>query len=68
MPHIGHQNGVSWFGSGWQQRTRWFLYRPSPQWGEEENGKKKAKLLDQDKDSLTEWQRKKTVTTIIPIK
>jgi len=60
--------GVSWFGPGWQQRTRQFPFHPSPQWGGEENGKKKAKLLDQDKYSLTEWQRKKTVMTIIPLR
>jgi len=34
----------------------------------EENGKKKTKPLGQDKDSLTEWQRKQTVTKIILIR
>jgi len=40
----------------------------SPRWGGEENGKKKAKLMGRDKDSLTEQQRKWTVTTIILIR
>ena len=41
------------------------FYLPSPGWGGEENRKKKAKLVGQDKDSLTEQQRKWTVTTAI---
>jgi len=40
------------------------LYRPSLRWGGEENGKKKAKLVGQDKGSLTGQQRKLTLTTI----
>jgi len=40
---------------------------PLPCWVGEENGMKKAKLVGQDKDSLTEQQRKRTVTTIILI-
>jgi len=46
---------------------RW-LCHPSPHWGGEENGKKKAKLVGWVKDSLTEQQRKKTVTTAILIR
>jgi len=41
---------------------------PSPPWGGEENGKKKAKLVGQDKGSLTEQQIKKTVTTTILVR
>jgi len=41
---------------------------PLPHWGGEENGKKKAKLVGWDKGSLTEQQRKRTVTTIILIR
>jgi len=58
---------VSWFSPGWQQRTTWPCYCPSAPWGEEENWKKKAKLVDQDKDSLTEQQRNQSVITIILI-
>jgi len=36
-----------------------------PWWGGEENRKKKAKLVGQDKDSLREQQRKQTVTTTV---
>jgi len=31
----------------------------------EENQKEKAKLLDWDKNSLTEWQREKKITVLI---
>jgi len=41
---------------------------PLPCWGGEENQKKKAKLVGQDKDSLTEQQKKQTVTNIILIR
>jgi len=41
------------------------LYHPSPQWGWEENGKKKVKFLGRDKDSLTEPQRKRTLITTV---
>jgi len=34
------------------------LYHPSPRWGGEKNWEKEAKLVVQDKDSLTEQQRK----------
>jgi len=44
------------------------LYPSCPCWGGEENGKEKAKHLCQDKDSLTEKQRKQIVTTIILIR
>jgi len=37
-------------------------------WDGEQNQRKKAKLMGRDKDSLTEQQRKKIVTTIIFIK
>jgi len=46
----------------------WLLYCPSPCWGREENQKKKAKLVDWDKDSLTAQQRKRMVTTIILVR
>jgi len=36
-----------------------------PLWDGKENWKKKAKLVGWDKDSLTEHQRKRTITTII---
>jgi len=45
----------------------WLLYCPSPQWGGEENGKKKGKLVGRDKGSLKEQQTKRTVATIILI-
>jgi len=44
------------------------LYRPSPHWDGEENGKKKAKLMGRDKGSLTEQHTKQTVTTTILIR
>jgi len=44
-----------------------WLYCPSLLWGRGENQKKKAKLAGRDKGSLTEKQRKRTVTTIILI-
>jgi len=50
---------------GRNKRATQLLYRPSPCWGGEENGKKKAKLVGGDKDSLTEQQRKRTVATKI---
>jgi len=59
---VGQQHGLA---HGWQQRTKQSLYRPSPGWGGEENWKKKAKFMGWDKGSLTEQQRKQTVTTII---
>jgi len=59
---------VSWFSPGQQQRTTGPLYRPSPEWGGEENQKQKAKLTSQGKDSLTEQQRMKTVATIVMIR
>jgi len=37
----------------------------SPHWGGQENGRKKAKIMGWDKDSLTEQRRKRTVTTTI---
>jgi len=39
-----------------------------PHWGGEENWKKKTKLMGPDQGSLTEQQRKQTVTTIILIR
>jgi len=56
---------VSWFSPGCQQRTTWSLYCHSPHWGGEEDWKKKTKLMGQGKGSLTEQQRKRTVTTIL---
>jgi len=50
-----------------KQRATWLLYSPFPPWGGEDKGKKKAKLLGQDKDILTEQQMKRTVPTIILI-
>jgi len=44
------------------------LCHPFPHSGGEENGKKKADLMDQDEDNLTEWQRKQTVTTTILVR
>jgi len=44
------------------------LHHPSPHWGEEEKGKKKAKLVGWDKDVLTEQQTKRTVTTTILVR
>jgi len=52
----------------WQQRTTWSLYHPSPHWGGEENGKKKAKLVGRGKGSLAEQQTRQTVTTTILIR
>jgi len=43
-------------------------YRPSPHWGREKNGKKKANLVGQGKGNLTEQQAKGTVTTTIQIR
>jgi len=37
-------------------------------WGGEENWKKAAKLMGWDKDSLTEQQMKRKITTIILVK
>ena len=54
-----------WFNTGQQQRSTWSLYSPSPHWGGEENGKKKVKLVGQDENSLTEQQRKRTLTTVL---
>ena len=45
--------------------TVWSLYRSSPHWGGEKNGKKKAKLVGRDKGSLTEQQTKLIETTIL---
>jgi len=56
------------FGLGWQPRSTRSLSHPSPRWGGEENGKKKAKLVGRDKGNLTEQQTKWTVTTTILIK
>jgi len=50
--------GCGSLARGWQQT----VYRPSPRWGGEENGKKKAKLPGRDKGSLTEQRRKGTAT------
>jgi len=51
------------------KRATGSLYYPSPHWAEkEENGKKKVKLVNRDKSSLTEQQTKRTVTTIILIR
>ena len=50
---------------GNKKATR-LLYRPSPHWGEEENGKKKAKkFVGRDKGGLTEQQTKRTATTVL---
>jgi len=38
------------------------------QWDREENQKEKAKLMGCDKNSLTEWQREKKITTITQMK
>jgi len=38
---------------------------PPPLWDEEENQTKKAKLMGWDKDSSTEQQRQKKITTLI---
>jgi len=59
---------MPWFSPGRQQRATQLLCRPSPCWGGEQNGKKKAKLVGGDKGSLTEQQRKQTLTTIILIR
>jgi len=40
---------------------------PGPWWDREENWKKMAKHVGWDKESLTEQQRNREVTTIIPI-
>jgi len=39
-----------------------------PEWAGESEGKKKHKLVSQDKGSLTEQQRKRIVTTIMLIR
>jgi len=57
-----------WFSTSQQQRTMQLLHHPSPHWGEEEKGKKKAKLVGWDKDVLTEQQTKRTVTTTILVR
>jgi len=44
------------------------LYHPFSCWGGEENGKKKAELMGQNKGSLTEQQTKRTVTTTVLIR
>ena len=59
---------MSRFSPSQQQRTTRLLYRPSPQWGGEENGKKKAKLMGQDNGKLIEHQMKRTVTTTTVIR
>jgi len=59
---------MSWFSSGWQPRTMRLFYHPCPWWGEKENGKKKAKLVGRDKDSLTEQRGNRTLTVITPTK
>jgi len=41
---------------------------PSPRWDREENQKEKAKLMGCNKNSLTEQQMEKKITTIILIK
>jgi len=41
---------------------------PSSRWDGEQNQKQKAKLMGWDKNSLTEWEREKRITTIILIK
>jgi len=59
------------FSHGRQQRTTWPVYHPSlvpTQWGGEENQKEKANLVGWDKNSLTEQQRKRKITTKIQIK
>jgi len=43
----------------------WPFYHPFPWLKGERNGKKNAKLVDWDKDGLTEQQRKRTVTILI---
>jgi len=45
-------------------KEQWLTYLPN-WWGGGENQKKKAKLVCLDKDSLTEQQRKSTVTTTL---
>jgi len=47
-----------WFGLGGQQSARRIIYRCSPRLDGEENRKKDAKLMGQDKGSLTEHQTK----------
>jgi len=65
---LGISFRLSWFILGWQQRTTRSLYHPSPWWGGDDNWKKKAKLLGRDRDSLTEQQTNRTVTTAILIR
>jgi len=43
-------------------------HTPPLWWVGEENPKKKAKLVGWDKDSLTQQQRKQTITTVVLIK
>jgi len=40
------------------------LFLP-PRWDGEENQKEKTKLIGCDKNSFTEWQREKKITTIL---
>jgi len=59
---------LSWFGPSQKQRATQLLYCPSPLWGGDENGKKKAEKKVRIKGSLIEQQTKRTVTTIILIR
>ena len=56
------------FRSGQQQKDHVVTLSPLPHCGGEENGKKKAKLVGGNKDSLTEQQTKQTLTTITLIR
>jgi len=68
VTHVDRLETLSWFSPIRKQRTTWPLYHLSPWWCREDNGKKKAKLVGWNKDSLTEPQRKRAVTTIILIR
>jgi len=59
---------LSWFSPSWQQRTTWLLSHSFPLWDWEENRKEKAKLVGWDKNTLTEQQMEKKITTRILIK
>jgi len=52
---------VLWPQVAAKNHTVALLLLPPPWWDEEENEKEKAKLMGRDENSLTEWQREKTV-------
>jgi len=62
-----HSSTVSWFGCGWQQRTKRLLYHSSPSGVGRRMERKRQKLMGRDKGNWTEQKTKQTVTTTILI-